>query len=135
MQHRIRACGRVFWQPVLEICLAYDHVVNCEPKYTQMAMDGIINSIPAGSIYFGGTDPGRGLPTAFCKSHVDADPFYTLTQNALADGTYLEYLRKTYGEQTKLLNQLAEASGQTAQLQALDSQWPAAVQKLDSLNN
>ncbi len=86
-----------YWQPVLELCLAYDHVVNCDPKYTALLADGIINSIPAGSIYFGGTDPGRGVPTAFCKSHADADPFFTLTQNALADGTYLEYLRAMYG--------------------------------------
>jgi len=57
----------------------------------------VINSIPAGSIYFGGTDPGRGVPTAFCKSSIDGDPFFTLTQNALADGTYLEYLRAMYG--------------------------------------
>jgi len=86
-----------YWSPVLEICLAYGLVVPCDPKYTQIAVDDIINSIPAGSIYFGGTDPGRGLPTAFCKSQADADPFFTLTQNALADGTYLEYLRKMYG--------------------------------------
>jgi beta-lactamase regulating signal transducer with metallopeptidase domain len=86
-----------YWQPVLEICLAYDHVVKCEPKYTQMAVDDIISSIPAGSIYFGGTDPGRGLPTAFSKSHAGADPFFTLTQNALADQTYLQYLQRTYG--------------------------------------
>jgi beta-lactamase regulating signal transducer with metallopeptidase domain len=86
-----------YWSPVLEICLAYGHVALCDPKYTQIAADDIINSIPAGSIYFGGTDPGRGLPTAFSKSQPDADPFYILTQNAMADGTYLEYLRKMYG--------------------------------------
>ena len=86
-----------YWQPVLELCLAYDQVVNCDPKYTAILADGIIDSIPAGSIYFGGTDPGRGVPTAFCKSHADGDPFFTLTQNALADGTYLEYLRAMYG--------------------------------------
>jgi hypothetical protein len=60
-------------------------------------VDGIINSIPPGSIYFGGTDPGRGLPTAFEKSSIDGDPFYCLTQNALADGTYLDYLQAMYG--------------------------------------
>lgn len=87
----------IHWQTVLEICLAYDHVANCEPKYTQIVVDDILNSIPAGSIYFGGTDPGRGLPTAFCRSHADGDPFFTLTQNALADGTYLRYLREMYG--------------------------------------
>jgi hypothetical protein len=86
------------WQPVLEVCLVYDHLANCEPKYTKLVVDGIINSIPPGSIYFGGTDPGRGLPTAFEKSSIDGDPFFCLTQNALADSTYLDYLRAMYGQ-------------------------------------
>ena len=86
-----------YWQPVLELCLAYDHVVNCEPKYTALMADGIIESIPAGSIYFGGTDFGRGVPTAFCKSSIDGDPFFTLTQNAFADNSYLDFLRAMYG--------------------------------------
>jgi beta-lactamase regulating signal transducer with metallopeptidase domain len=85
------------WQPVLEACLAYDHLANCEPKITKLVLDGIINSIPPGSIYFGGTDPGRGLPTAFEKSSIDGDPFFCLTQNALADGSYLDYLQAMYG--------------------------------------
>jgi hypothetical protein len=86
-----------YWSPVLEICLAYDHVIRCEPKYTAIFADGIINSIPPGSIYFGGTDPGRGIPTAFEKSQIAGDPFFIVTQNALADGTYLKYARETYG--------------------------------------
>ncbi|MCX6916596.1 MAG: hypothetical protein NT167_26715, partial [Verrucomicrobia bacterium] len=95
---RVRAdLHTAYWQPVLEICLAYDQVVNCEPKYTAILAEGIINSIPAGSICFGGTDPGRGVPTAFCKSSIDGAPFFTLTQNALANNTYLEYLRTMYG--------------------------------------
>jgi beta-lactamase regulating signal transducer with metallopeptidase domain len=122
-----------FWGPVLEICLVYDHVVRCEPEYTQMAVDGIVNSIPAGSIYFGGTDPGRGLPTAFCKSHANADPFYTLTQNALADGSYLEYLQKTYGDQKSSLNQLATACRADGALQELNAKWTNAVRQLDAL--
>ena len=35
--------------------------------------------------------------TAFTKSHAEGDPFFTLTQNALADGSYLDYLRAIYG--------------------------------------
>ena len=31
------------------------------------------------------------------KSQVNGDPFFTLTQNALADGTYLDYVRSMYG--------------------------------------
>ncbi len=57
----------------------------------------IIDSIPSNSIYFGGTDPGRFVITAMSQSHRDARPFYTLTQNALADGRYLDYLRYLYG--------------------------------------
>jgi hypothetical protein len=57
----------------------------------------IIESIPTNSIYFGGTDPGRFAITAFCESHQQARPFFTLTQNALADGRYMDYLRGMYG--------------------------------------
>src|SRR6266516_688075 len=34
---------------------------------------------------------------ALQKSHVKGDPFFTLTQNALADGSYLQYVRAMYG--------------------------------------
>jgi len=88
----------IHWSPVLETCLAYENVLNIEPRYTQIVVDDILHSIPPGSIYFGGTDPGRGLPTAFCRSHADADPFFVLTQNALADQTYLKYLHYTFGD-------------------------------------
>jgi len=132
-QHADVSLRTSFWAPVLEICLAYDNVILGEPAYTQMAVDDILQSIPTGGIYFGGTDPGRGLPTAFCKSHVDADPFYTLTQNALADGTYLEYLRKTYGEEKEWLGQLAEACRADSSLQALNTYWLVALEKVVSL--
>jgi hypothetical protein len=56
-----------------------------------------MDSIPTGSIYFGGTDPGRGLVTAFVKSLPGADPFFVLSQNPLGDRTYLEYVRAMYG--------------------------------------
>jgi tetratricopeptide (TPR) repeat protein len=62
------------------------------------------------TILFGGTDPGRFAPTymIFCDSfipHKDLPEFdqnfdrrdvYLITQNALADGHYLEYLRAQY---------------------------------------
>jgi hypothetical protein len=91
-----------YWSPVLEICLAYYEVVADEPKYVQEFEQDIIQSIPEGSLYFGGTDPGRGLVTAFCRSHPEADPFFTLTQNALADNTYLKYLQQMYGPKISL---------------------------------
>jgi tetratricopeptide (TPR) repeat protein len=69
--------------------------------YPEMARDSIV---------FGGTDPGRFCPTymIFCESfipphcqpvqdqHFDRRDCYLITQNALADGTYLDYLRAQY---------------------------------------
>jgi beta-lactamase regulating signal transducer with metallopeptidase domain len=122
-----------YWSTALEICLAYDHISHCEPKYTQMAVNDLLQSIAPGSIYFGGTDPGRGLPTAFSKSHVNADPFYTLTQNALADSTYLAYLRNTYGERRHWLGLLVDARRADSELRTWDAEYQAARETEASL--
>ena len=69
--------------------------------YPEMARD---------SILFGGTDPGRFAPTymIFCDSFIPHDclpvfdqnfdrrDVYIITQNALADPTYLQYIRSQY---------------------------------------
>lgn len=89
--------GSALWQPVVEVQLACEAYALGEPAYATACGKGIVESIPRGAIYFGGTDPGRGLVTAWSKSHEKADPFFTLTQNALADGRYLIYLREMYG--------------------------------------
>ena len=85
------------WQAVLETWGALDAFGEGDEKYSLAFGTNIIASIPPGSIYFGGTDAGRFIVTAMCKSQVNADPFFVLTQNALADATYLEYLRGMYG--------------------------------------
>jgi beta-lactamase regulating signal transducer with metallopeptidase domain len=121
------------WGDVLDTCLAYNNFADCNPRYTQIYADGIIDSIPPGSIYFGGTDPGRGVPTEFSKSHADADPFYILTQNALADGTYLDYLRNMYGERRQWLGVLTEAHQNDLELQKLDRDFQNALEKEASL--
>jgi hypothetical protein len=86
------------WAAVMETYGAFEDFAGGEDKYCIAFGRDIINSIPPGSIYFGGTDPGRFLVTALCKSQVNADPFFVLTQNALADGGYLAYLRGMYGD-------------------------------------
>ncbi|HUS34422.1 MAG TPA: DUF2723 domain-containing protein [Verrucomicrobiae bacterium] len=67
------------------------------------------------TILFGGTDPGRFNPTymIFCESFIPAskkpmDPtfdrrdVYLITQNALADGTYLSYIRAHYNRSAQI---------------------------------
>lgn len=85
------------WSPILETDLAWEQFANWQERYVLAFGKDIIKSIPPGSIYFGGTDPGRGVITAMSESHAEGKPFYTITQNALADNTYLEYLRAMYG--------------------------------------
>jgi hypothetical protein len=82
---------------VQEIYGAFEHIMKGEDGYAIAFGRDIIDSIPPGSIYFGGTDPGRFVITALSKSQVNGDPFFTLTQNALADSGYLHYLRSMYG--------------------------------------
>jgi tetratricopeptide (TPR) repeat protein len=61
------------------------------------------------AVLYGGTDPGRFVPTymIFCESRVlprnkfrdpnfDRSDVYIITQNALADGTYMNYIRDHY---------------------------------------
>lgn len=60
------------------------------------------------TVLYGGTDPGRFCPTymIFCESFIkphqrrnpdfDRRDVYIITQNALADGTYLNYIRSHY---------------------------------------
>jgi hypothetical protein len=86
------------WAAVLEIWGAFYYFGHVDEKYSTDFGNDIIQSIPAGSIYFGGTDPGRFIVTALEKSQVNGDPFFVLTQNALADPTYLDYVRSLYGE-------------------------------------
>lgn len=71
---------------------------------------GIYPKMARNAIEFGGTDPGRFVPTymIFCESFTpdkdkpafdpafDRRDVYLITQNALADSTYLQYLRAQY---------------------------------------
>lgn len=79
------------------------------PLYPEMTRDAIL---------YGGTDPGRFCPTytIFCDSFTDpedkADPnydrrdVYIITQNALADGTYLNYIRAHYNRSAQKARKL-----------------------------
>lgn len=91
-----------FWGPVHDTIGAYEIIHDMNPKFVNMFGDEIVKSIPPGSIYFGGTDHGRFLVSAFSDSHSEGRPFFTLTQNALADPTYLRYVADMYGDKIKV---------------------------------
>jgi len=78
-----------------------------KPIYPEMAKDAVL---------YGGTDPGRFCPTymIFCESFTphnqqpledqkfDRRDVYIITQNALADGTYLNYIRAHYNRSKQI---------------------------------
>jgi tetratricopeptide (TPR) repeat protein len=78
-----------------------------KPLYPDMTKDTVL---------FGGTDPGRFCPTymIFCDSLLptncrpvfdkkfDRRDVYIITQNALADGTYLEYIRAQFNRSAQI---------------------------------
>lgn len=49
------------------------------------------------AIYFGGTDPGRFVPTYMIYSACVRPDVFLITQNALADNTYMNTMRDLYG--------------------------------------
>lgn len=50
------------------------------------------------AIFFGGTDPGRFVPTYMIYSARVRSDVFLITQNALADNTYLNVMRDLYGD-------------------------------------
>ncbi|MGA2279016.1 MAG: DUF2723 domain-containing protein [Verrucomicrobiota bacterium] len=95
--------------------VAPDGKFSYDAKLREQAMKGtngdlIYPEMTKDTILFGGTDPGRFCPTyaIYCDSFIphDCQPaqdqnfdrrdVYLITQNALADGTYLDYLRAQY---------------------------------------
>jgi hypothetical protein len=84
------------WAPISESWGAYGQFHTWNSRWLHRFGSEIIQSIPRGSIYFGGTDPGRFVISALVESQVEGQPFFILTQNQLADSTYDEYLRGMY---------------------------------------
>lgn len=52
-----------------------------------------------GAIFFGGTDPGRFVPTYMIYAANYRPDVYLITQNALADDTYMSVERDLYGDE------------------------------------
>ncbi len=51
------------------------------------------------AVFYGGTDPGRFVPTYMIYSALVRPDVYLITQNALADATYLDTMRGLYSDQ------------------------------------
>jgi tetratricopeptide (TPR) repeat protein len=93
-----------FWRPIQEVWGAAREAQNWPAQRLLDYGNAILDSLRPGMIYAGGTDPGCFIPTMMNDTG-DGDKHITLTQNALADGTYLKYLDVLYGDQMATLTQ------------------------------
>lgn len=96
--------------------LTYDNDLRTELLKNPTNSTVIYPEMDRNTILFGGTDPGRFCPTyaIFCDSFIphhcqpeqdqkfDRRDCYLITQNALADGTYLDYLRAQYNRSKQI---------------------------------
>lgn len=84
------------WPYVWEAFGAWEQWVGWSPTLLRMYADDILDSIPDRSIYFGGTDSGRFVVTVF-NEMVATNRVVVLTQNALANNLYMDYVRRYHG--------------------------------------
>jgi len=95
----------------------------------------ILNALDPGMIYIGGTDSGRWIP-ALLSDTSDGERHVVLTQNGLADATYLEYMRVQYEGRLALLDEKDSAAAFEAYIAdarerlAHDQQNPSAPKRV-----
>jgi hypothetical protein len=87
------------WTPIHETIGVWDAWVDWgrNNRIIEKFCTSILASIPKDSIYFGGTDYGRFFITAVNDSQA-SPKIFCVTQNALADRSYMAYLRAVYGD-------------------------------------
>jgi hypothetical protein len=59
--------------------------------------EAVLGSLRPGMVYVGGTDPGRFIPTLLNETS-ESERHIILTQNALADNSYLDYINFLYAD-------------------------------------
>lgn len=92
----------VLWGPILETLL----IAECAHEWpAQKLLDygaATLGALSPGMVYVGGTDPGRGIPTLLNETS-DGERHIVITQNGLADASYLQYLDFLYGDRVATL--------------------------------
>ena len=77
----------------------YPDEAEFEKQWADYPCKGYPEPMGPNAIFFGGTDPGRFVPTYMIYSAKVRPDVYLITQNALADNTYMNVMRDLYGDQ------------------------------------
>jgi hypothetical protein len=99
----LRGLTNVLFAPIQETMGAYEQFHAWNGVMLRKFSDGVLHSIPDGSIYFGGTDYGRFVITAVRDVEQSPNifiltPKFMSAPNALVITSYIDYLRLTYGD-------------------------------------
>ena len=90
-----------FWPAVLETYGVAEQVHNIPADELLKFGEDVLGQLKPGAVYIGGTDSGRFIPTLLAETSAGERPI-VLTQNALADTRYLEYIQFLYGDRLQL---------------------------------
>ena len=81
--------------------------------------NAVLDALRPGMIYLGGNDAGRFIP-ALLTDTSGGEPHIVITQNGLADSSYLDYVRFRYGDKLNALS--SDDSQNTFQTYIADAQ-------------
>ena len=79
------------WAPITEMYGVADIAHRWPAAQLLHYGETILNSLPPGAFYLGGTDPGRFIPTLLNETQ-GGEKVVVLTLNAFSDCGYLEYV-------------------------------------------
>jgi hypothetical protein len=91
-----------YWSSVLDAYGVAEQAHNWPAQKLLDYGNAILDSLRPGMVYVGGTDNGRWVPELM--NETSGDPHIMITQNALADGDYLDFVRELYGDQFNTLS-------------------------------
>ena len=90
------------WPPVLETFGVAEEAHNWPAQKLLDYGNSILGALRPRMVYIGGTDPGRFIPTLMNETQ-GGEQHIVVTQNAMADTTYLDYLGFLYGDRCETL--------------------------------
>src|ERR1041384_7811808 len=93
-----------FWPAVLDAYGVAEQAHDWPAKKLLDYGNAILDSLRPGMVYVGGTDNGRWIPELLNDTS-DGEQHIVITQNALADGRYLDFVNDLYSDRFSTLTQ------------------------------
>jgi tetratricopeptide repeat protein len=91
-----------FWPAVLDAYGVAEQAHLWPPQKLLDYGNAILDSLRPGMVYVGGTDNGRWIPELLNETS-DSEPRIIVTQNALADARYLDFVNSLYSDRMTML--------------------------------